>query len=211
MSPRREPPSHDRMLTKAVGSKHRRNETAYLFSWYSSGRAKRHYHANHRIAHPAGSVGVVVRSPVDRSHAYRVKFNDGFEAAVQHDQLVRLAEFKRDSIRRSSDSPVLGLDERIIYRCVIGSRAYGLDDEQSDTDRRGIYLPTAESHWSLFGVPEQLENEETQEAYWSYKNSLHLRSKRTRTCWSVSIVPSSSLQRRWRRNSWLCAKRFFPS
>ncbi|WP_236696638.1 nucleotidyltransferase domain-containing protein [Rhodopirellula islandica] len=44
--------------------------------------------SNDRIAHPAGAVGVVVRSPVDRTHAYRVKFSDGFEAAIHHDQLI---------------------------------------------------------------------------------------------------------------------------
>ena len=135
------------------------------------------YHANRRVAHPAGSVGVVVRSPIDRSHAYRVKFNDGFEAAIHHDQLVRLSEFKRDHIRSSSESPVDNLNERVIYRCVIGSRAYGLDDEQSDTDRRGIYLPPAELHWSLYGVPEQLENEETQEAYWELQKFIVLALK----------------------------------
>ena len=53
---------------------------------------KETYHVNSRVAHPAGSVGVIVRSPIDRSHTYRVKFNDGFEAAVHHDQLVRLSE-----------------------------------------------------------------------------------------------------------------------
>ena len=135
------------------------------------------YHANHRVAHPAGSVGVIVRSPVDRSHAYRVKFNDGFEAAVHHDQLVRLAEFKRDQIRGPGDGASVDLNQRIIYRCVIGSRAYGLDDDQSDTDRRGFYLPPAESHWSLYGVPEQLENEETQEAYWEIQKFIVLALK----------------------------------
>lgn len=94
---------------------------------------------NERIAHPAGAVGVIVRSPVDRTHAYRVRFSDGFEAAIHHDQLVRLSEFKTNQIRES-DSPLMsaGLYERVIYRCVIGSRAYGLDDEASDTDRRGV-------------------------------------------------------------------------
>ena len=29
----------------------------------------------------------IVGSPIDRTHAYRVKFNDGFEAAVHHDQI----------------------------------------------------------------------------------------------------------------------------
>lgn len=135
------------------------------------------YHLNQRIAHPAGSVGVVVRSPVDRTHAYRVKFNDGFEAAVHHDQLVRLSEFKGTHVGSSEDCSAIDLDRRIIYRCVIGSRAYGLEDDQSDTDRRGFYLPPAELHWSLYGVPEQLENEETQEAYWELQKFLVLALK----------------------------------
>jgi len=70
-----------------------------------------------------------------------------------------------------------GLYERVIYRCVIGSRAYGLDDEASDTDRRGIYLPPAELHWSLYGVPEQLENDETQEVYWELQKFIVLALK----------------------------------
>jgi len=66
-----------------------------------------------------------------------------------------------------ADAP-MGTDlyRHVIYRCVVGSRAYGLDDEQSDTDRRGFYLPPADLHWSLKGVPEQLENPETDEVYW---------------------------------------------
>lgn len=73
---------------------------------------------------------------------------------------------KSNSIR-DNDVPLMssGLYERVVYRCVIGSRAYGLDDEASDTDRRGIYSPSAELHWSLYGVPEQLENEATQEVF----------------------------------------------
>lgn len=153
------------------------------------------YHPNRRVAHPAGSVGVVVRSPLDRTHSYRVKFNDGFEAAVHHDQLVRLSEFKRippitnharesaESNSAASEDPVItnpianDLRDRIIYRCVIGSRAYGLQDDNSDTDRRGIYLPPAELHWSLYGVPEQLENDETQEAYWEIQKFIVLALK----------------------------------
>lgn len=67
--------------------------------------------------------------------------------------------------------------QHIIYRCVIGSRAYGLDDGDSDTDRRGIYLPPADLHWSLSGVPEQLENETTQECYWELQKFITLALK----------------------------------
>ena len=119
---------------------------------------------------------------------------------MHHDQLIRLSEFKRippvvdeatspvvhkatssEAIRFSPQglvaSSTTDLNKRVIYRCVIGSRAYGLEDDQSDTDRRGIYLPPAELHWSLYGVPEQLENEETQEAYWELQKFIVLALK----------------------------------
>jgi predicted nucleotidyltransferase len=69
------------------------------------------------------------------------------------------------------------LYERVIYRCVIGSRAYGLDHGESDTDRRGIYVPPASLHWSLYGVPEQLENDPSQEVYWEIQKFLVLALK----------------------------------
>jgi len=65
----------------------------------------------------------------------------------------------------------------ILYSCVVGSRAYGLDTEGSDTDRRGFYLPPAGLHWSLAGVPEQLEDEAEQECYWELEKFLRLALK----------------------------------
>ncbi|MEM7314042.1 MAG: nucleotidyltransferase domain-containing protein [Planctomycetota bacterium] len=129
--------------------------------------------SNGKIAHPAGAVGVVVRSPRDRSHNYRIRFVDGFEAAVHHDQLMQLAEHKQGAINDSNQTlSSHGLFDRVIYRCVVGSRAFGLDTDTSDTDRRGIYLPPANLHWSLYGVPEQLENDATEEAYWELQKFL---------------------------------------
>ena len=134
--------------------------------------------SNGRIAHPAGAVGVVVRSPQDRSHAYRVRFLDGSEDGIHHDQLVLLAQYKEGEINDAGQVLAQhGLFDRVIFRCVIGSRAYGLDDENSDTDRRGIYLPPADLHWSLYGVPEQLENDATQEAYWELQKFIVLALK----------------------------------
>jgi hypothetical protein len=128
---------------------------------------------NGKAVHPAGAVGVIVRAPRDRTHTYRVRFADGFEAALHHDNLMLLAEYKQGAINDSSQ--VLskhGLFNRVIYRCVIGSRAYGLATDDSDTDRRGIYLPPADLEWSLYGVPEQIENDENQEAYWELQKFL---------------------------------------
>ena len=129
--------------------------------------------SNGQTVHPAGVVGVVVRSPRDQHHSYRVRFADGFEAPLHHDNLMLLAEYKQGDI--NDPHKVLsthGLFHRVIYRCVVGSRAFGLDSDESDTDRRGIYLPPAELQWSIYGVPDQLENEATQEAYWELQKFL---------------------------------------
>ncbi len=131
-----------------------------------------------RTVHPAGAVGVVVKAPMDPQHAYRIRFPDGFEAALHHHELTLLADYKQRNACGSRDLPANdGLFGRVIFRCVIGSRAYGLDDAASDTDRRGIYLPPADSHWSLYGVPEQIENEATQEAYWEIQKFIILALK----------------------------------
>ena len=130
-------------------------------------------HANGKVAHPAGAVGVIVRSPRDRQHSYRVRFVDDLEVPLHHDNIMLLAEYKEGSINDSNKVlSTHGLFDRVIFRCVVGSRAFGLDTEESDTDRRGIYLPPAELHWSLYGVPEQLENDEKEECYWELKKFL---------------------------------------
>ncbi|MEK6259178.1 MAG: nucleotidyltransferase domain-containing protein [Planctomycetota bacterium] len=133
---------------------------------------------NGRTVHPRGAVGVIVRSPGDLDHSYRVRFPDGVEEALRRDDLVMLAHFKEGEIGDVQISAARSnLYDRVILRCVIGSRAYGLDDHQSDTDYRGIFLPPAELHWSLYGVPEQVECYETQEHYWELQRFLVLALK----------------------------------
>jgi predicted nucleotidyltransferase len=54
----------------------------------------------------------------------------------------------------------------------MGSQAYGLETEASDTDRRGIYVAPAELQWSLFGAPEQFEDNAAQACYWELQKFL---------------------------------------
>lgn len=133
---------------------------------------------NGRTLHPRGAVGVVVKSPTDLNHAYRIRFLDGVEESLDTGDVTSLAKFKEGAI---GDSAVAlqgsELFDRVIFQCIIGSQAYGLADDQSDIDRRGIFLPPAELHWSLYGVPEQLECHETQEAYWEIQKFLVLALK----------------------------------
>ncbi len=133
---------------------------------------------NGKIAHPRGAVGVILVQPVDVEHAYRVRFPDGFESSLNRHELVPLAIYKQGWL---SETDALlsqyNLFDRVIYRCLVGSRAYGLDHANSDTDLRGIYLPPADLHWSLYGVPDQLENKATDEAYWELQKFIALALK----------------------------------
>ena len=126
------------------------------------------------VLFPEGAVGVIVESPGDHTHAYQIRFPDGSVYAMKRNEFSIQKLFRREGMERD----VLkdrDLFEYVIYRCVIGSRAYGLDHDGSDTDLRGIYLPPADMHWSLYGVPEQLEQGE--EAYWELQKFLRLALK----------------------------------
>ena len=123
--------------------------------------------------HPVGIVGVITAAPIDHEHSYRVGFPDGYEASLRRHEIVTLRDYQRSGLQQTySALAEYDLQECVIYRCVIGSRAYGLDDAGSDTDRRGIYLPPSELHWSLYGVPEQLENPANQDCYWELQKFL---------------------------------------
>jgi uncharacterized protein len=127
---------------------------------------------------PRGSVGEVVAAPQDNFHSYHVRFPDGTEAALRrHEFAVRKHHQAGELLRAEDGLSDFDLYDCVIYSCVVGSRAYGLDDEASDVDRRGIYLAPAEMHWSLYGVPEQLENKSTEECYWELQKFLVLALK----------------------------------
>src|SRR5690349_14259294 len=88
---------------------------------------------------PRGSVGVVGESPPENKYAYTVRFADG--------QTVK-AYFRELAIRRKEVEDQLVLTDHdlqpfVIYRCRVGSRAFGLVTDESDDDIRGIYLPPA--------------------------------------------------------------------
>jgi hypothetical protein len=126
---------------------------------------------------PAGAVGVVVAVPEQvEGGAYIVRLPAGREVALHRDELsIRKAQ-QREGVLPAAPTPD-DLRPFIIYRCVIGSRAYGLDDDTSDTDRRGFYLPPARLHWSLAGLPEQIEDHTAQETYWELEKFLRLALK----------------------------------
>jgi uncharacterized protein len=127
---------------------------------------------------PKGAVGEVVQIPADGMHTYRVKFPNNFEASFNRHELAIRKHYQQGDIGEpNSVLKEFDLYECIIYQCVVGSRAYGLDHTESDTDRRGIYLPPADMHWSLYGLPEQLEDKDAEECYWEIQKFITLALK----------------------------------
>lgn len=129
-----------------------------------------------RPLYPRHCTGVIVASPADPQHAYRVELPRGEILSFKRRDLEVLSTFQSTQ-GRTDPLTHHDLSQHVMYRCIVGSRAYGLDHDASDTDRRGIYLPPASLHWSLYGVPEQIESPETEECYWELQKFLTLALK----------------------------------
>jgi uncharacterized protein len=128
--------------------------------------------------HPVGSVAEIVTHPSDVTEPYRIRFSDASEANITRKDFSILKQVKRGPIGNPLVThSAADLDRFVIYRCVVGSQAYGLNRDSSDVDRRGIYLPPADIQWSLYGVPEQLENQASEECYWEMQKFLSLALK----------------------------------
>lgn len=147
-----------------------------------------------------GSVAVVAASPADNEHAYTLRFADG--------QTVK-AHFRELAIRRKEVEDQLALTDEdmrpwIVYRCQVGSRAFGLAGDDSDDDLRGIYLPPARLHWSLFKLPEQLEfnAEGRDDVYWELEKFLRLALKANpnvlETLWTPRVLHAGEVAERLR-------------
>ena len=118
-------------------------------------------------------VGIVLDSPAIPEQPYRVRFADGAEERHRRSDLTI---YKHEQTAVPNEVDQTALLRFVVYRCVVGSTAYGLANDASDVDRRGFYLPPANLHWSLAGVPEQLETEH-EEVYWEVEKFVRLALK----------------------------------
>jgi hypothetical protein len=115
-------------------------------------------------------VGIVTHTTAAPECGYRVRFADGEEASYRRDELTIFKHTDAEVPGRPDPAPLWRF---VQFRCVVGSKAYGLDHDGSDVDRRGFYLPPADLHWSLPGVPEQLESDD-EECYWEIEKFIRL-------------------------------------
>jgi predicted nucleotidyltransferase len=140
---------------------------------------------------PKGSVGVVIGLAKVSSNSHHVRLTDGTVLTFPRRALAIRKHFQRDSAQRGRKSEALpNLKDYVIYRCVVGSRAFGLAVDGSDYDRRGIFLPPSDLQWSIFGLPEQIEDHETQECYWEIEKFLLLALKANPNILECLYTPS---------------------
>jgi predicted nucleotidyltransferase len=86
----------------------------------------------------------------------------------------------------------------------IGSKAFGLSHESSDDDFRGIFLPPATVHWSLYDLPQQLEfnDGKDDEVYWELEKFLRLALKANpnilETLWTPIVLEADTVAKKLR-------------
>ncbi|MBT2447045.1 nucleotidyltransferase domain-containing protein [Streptomyces sp. ISL-43] len=64
--------------------------------------------------------------------------------------------------------------DHTIYSCVMGSRAFGLATEASDTDRRGVYLAPTPLFWGLAKPPTHVDGPREEEFSWELERFCEL-------------------------------------
>ncbi len=128
-----------------------------------------------REIRPSGGVAVVVHAPLEAGQRYRIRFADGETVKLRRHDLRVLSHDQDAALGENPSSE--DLFSHVIYRCVVGSRAFGLDEESSDVDIRGVYLPPAHLQWSLTGVPDLIERTDADECYWELQRFLVLALK----------------------------------
>ncbi len=62
----------------------------------------------------------------------------------------------------------------IWFRALTGSRAYGLNNDDSDYDWRGFYAPMTSNFFNMSALPEQIEIPQKDEVYWEASKFVRL-------------------------------------
>ncbi|MEU5402534.1 nucleotidyltransferase domain-containing protein [Streptomyces sp. NPDC005963] len=64
--------------------------------------------------------------------------------------------------------------DHTVYSCVMGSRAFGLATEESDTDRRGVFLAPTPLYWRLAKPPTHVEGPAPEQFSWEVERFCEL-------------------------------------
>lgn len=142
-------------------------------------------------AKPKGTVGEVAEAPESNDRPYLVRFLDGVEFRLKFGELL-----VRRGDHSVEETATAGPDVSpfVVYRAMVGSRAFGLATDASDEDRRGVFLPPADWHWSLTKPPEQVEffGDGVEEVDWEIEKFVRLALQANpnilETLWSPAVL-----------------------
>ncbi|MFD9906224.1 DNA polymerase beta superfamily protein [Streptomyces sp. NPDC059063] len=72
------------------------------------------------------------------------------------------------------DTPQDLVRDHTIYACVMGSRAFGLATDDSDTDRRGVFLAPTELYWRFEKPPTHVDGPADEQFSWELERFCEL-------------------------------------
>ena len=136
-----------------------------------------------RVAGPDDVGGTAQRgatgriSGVTADGRYDVRLVDGRSATARRDQLSLRTAYQDEAIGVDAPDGDVLVRERTIYAAVVGSRAFGLDTDASDTDTRGVYVAPTEAFWSLAKPPTHVDGPEPEWFSWEVERFCELALK----------------------------------
>ncbi|MFI5729143.1 DNA polymerase beta superfamily protein [Kribbella sp. NPDC051587] len=136
-----------------------------------------------RVAGPDDQGGTAQRGATGRvagitgDGRYVVRLVDGRETVARRDQLSLRTAYQDEALELTQPDGDLLVREHTIYAVVVGSRAFGLDTDASDTDTRGVYVAPTESFWSLAKPPAHVDGPEPEWFSWEVERFCELALK----------------------------------
>ena len=136
-----------------------------------------------RVAAPDDQGGTAQRGATGRvagitaDGRYTVRLVDGRETVARRDQLSLRTVYQDEAIELELPDGDRLVREHTIYAAVVGSRAFGLDTDASDTDTRGVYVAPTEAFWSLAKPPTHVDGPEPEWFSWEIERFCELALK----------------------------------
>ncbi len=151
-----------------------------------------------------GFIGEVIQS-VDtaQEETYIVRFSDGIVVPLLRRYLVVRRTLMTAELDMLAPDHINWL-EFVFFRSTVGPHTYGIDDAEDEDSIRGIFLPPAELHWSLYKPQEQLERPRAsgtgytvEDVFWEIEKFLRLglagNHAVLETLWSPSVTLKNEL------------------
>ncbi|WP_085066544.1 nucleotidyltransferase domain-containing protein [Catenuloplanes japonicus] len=131
-------------------------------------------HAGARVQR--GATGRVIGDA--ESGGYLIRLSDGRQLTAGRAELaLRKAHQQATGVGDAATEDHRFVTDHTIYAAVVGSRAFGLDTAESDTDVRGVYAAPADAFWSLRKPPPHVDGPEPEQFSWEVERFCELALK----------------------------------